>query len=121
MRRKLSKAERQQVYDKCGGHCAYCGCELEYKDMQVEHIKAISRCGDDELHNMLPACRSCNHYKSTLDLEEFRKYLAGIAHRLMRDNVTFRVATRFGIVKHIKDDVTFYFETIETLNDKIEV
>ena len=32
----IPKKIRQQVYDKCGGHCAYCGKEITYKDMQVE-------------------------------------------------------------------------------------
>ena len=43
-RRKLSKAERIQIYDKCNRRCAYCGCDLEYKDMQVDHVKPL-RCG----------------------------------------------------------------------------
>lgn len=113
MRRKLSKAERQQVYEKCKGRCAYCGCELEYKDMQVDHVKPLKIGGADELSNMLHACRSCNHYKATLDTEKFRRYLAGIFHRLMRDSIPFQVAIRFGIVKHMGDNVTFYFETQE--------
>lgn len=29
---------REEVYSKYNGHCAYCGCRLEYKDMQVDHI-----------------------------------------------------------------------------------
>ena len=111
-RRKLSKSERMQVHSKCNGHCAYCGNEIEYKDMQVDHAKPLHKGGADELNNMLPACRSCTHYKATLDLEGFRRYLAGIAHRLMRDNVPFQVATRFGIVRHMGDDVTFYFERL---------
>lgn len=113
MRRKLTKAERQQVYNKCDGHCAYCGCELEYKDMQVDHVESIRSGGEDTLENMLPSCRSCNNYKRTLGLEGFRKYLEGVSRRLMRDSTPFQVAIRFGIVKHIKDDVTFYFETME--------
>lgn len=113
MRRKLSKSERQQIHNKCNGHCAYCGCELDYKDMQVDHMIPISRGGADELSNMLPACRSCNHYKATLGVEGFRRYLGGIAHRLMRDSIPFQVATRFGIVRHMGDNVTFYFETME--------
>lgn len=28
----------------------------------------------------------------------------------MRDSVQFRTAVRFGLVKHMGDDVTFYFE-----------
>lgn len=66
-RRKLTKDERMAVYEKTNGHCAYCGCELEYKDMQVDHVIPIngwSEQGSDTLDNMLPACRSCNHYKS---------------------------------------------------------
>ena len=110
MRRKLSRSERQQVYKKCNGHCAYCGCDLEYKNMQVDHAKPLKIGGADDISNMLPACRSCNHYKATLDVEGYRRYLAGIAHRLMRDSIPFQVATRFGIVRHMGDNVTFYFE-----------
>jgi len=112
MRRKLTKAERQQVYEKCKGHCAYCGCRLEYKNMQADHMKPLRAGGADELPNMVPACRSCNHYKATLDAEGFRQYLGGIYHRLMRDSIPFQVAVRFGLVKHMGDDVTFYFETM---------
>lgn len=75
-RRKLTKDERIAVYEKMNGHCAYCGCELEYKDMQVDHVVPINGClkqGEDTLGNMLPACRSCNHYKSKSTLEGFRK------------------------------------------------
>lgn len=110
MRRKLSRTERQQVYEECNGHCAYCGCGLEYKDMQVDHAKPLKIGGEDDISNMLPACRSCNHYKATLDVEGYRRYLAGIHKRLMRDSIPFQVAERFGIVKHMGDDVMFYFE-----------
>lgn len=112
MRRKLKKAERQQIYEMCSRHCAYCGCELEYKDMQVDHVTPLRIGGADELGNMLPACRSCNHYKATLDVEGYRQYLAGIPERLIRDSIPFQVGVRFGLVQHVKDNVTFYFETL---------
>ena len=31
-RRKLSKEERLQIYDRCIRRCAYCGCDIEYKE-----------------------------------------------------------------------------------------
>lgn len=114
-RKTIPKKVRIKVYEKCNGHCAYCGCGLEYKNMQVDHVKSLRAGGEDKEHNMLPACRSCNHYKATLGLEEFRRYLSGISHRLMRDNIPFQVGIRFGLVKHQKDDVIFYFETLEDL------
>ena len=115
-RRKLSKEERMKVYEKCQGHCAYCGCTLEYKDMQVDHVKPVYRGGEDDISNMLPACRSGNHYKSTLELEEFRKYLSEIPKRLMRDSIPFQVGERFGIVRIVTEDVTFYYEKIKNKN-----
>lgn len=104
MRRRLSKTQRQQVYEKC------CGSRLDYKDMQVDHVKPLKLGGEDTLSNMLPACRSCNHYKAALDAEGFRQYLAVIHKRLMRDSIPYQAAARFGIVRHLGDGVTFYFE-----------
>ena len=44
-RKPIPKQTRLTVYNKCNGHCAYCGCKLEYKDMQVDHITAVGRGG----------------------------------------------------------------------------
>ena len=29
------------LYDRYNHKCAYCGSDLEYKDMQVDHIKPV--------------------------------------------------------------------------------
>lgn len=110
VRRRLTKAERQAVYDKCKGHCAYCGCGLEYNDMQVDHAQPLRCGGADTLNNMLPACRSCNHYKATLGVEDFRKYIEGIPKRLTRDSIPFAVGKRFGVVQEHNEPIIFYFE-----------
>lgn len=112
-RRKLTKAERMEVYEKMNGHCAYCGCELKYKDMQVDHVIPIngwSVQGSDTLDNMLPACRSCNHYKSRNTLEGFRKMLENMPFALIRDNVTYKNAVRYGLVIGNPKPIVFYFE-----------
>lgn len=115
MRRKLTKTERQQAYGKCNGHCGYCGAKIDYKDMQIDHMEPLRRGGADDLSNMLPACRSCNHYKATLTVEEFRGYLAGIPRRLMRDSIPFQVGSRFGIVRSETNKPVFYFEQMEDM------
>ena len=40
---QMNKNIRQAVYAKYNGHCAYCGCEIGYKDMQVDHIEPKCR------------------------------------------------------------------------------
>lgn len=109
-RRRLTPAERMVIYNKCNGHCAYCGCELEFKAMQADHVEAFINGGSDTIDNMLPACRSCNHYKSSMDIETFRKCLERMPAVLERDCVTYKIAHRFGIVQPVKEKVRFYFE-----------
>lgn len=112
-RRKLKISERRQIYDKFNGHCAYCGCEIEFKDMQADHIEPLELGGADEIDNLFPSCRSCNHYKHTLTIEKFRKALERMPAVLMRDNVTFKNAMRYGLIKSDKTKVVFYFERNE--------
>lgn len=74
-RRKMSipKKIRELVYAKFNGHCAYCGREIAYKDMQVDHIYAQYKGGSDDIDNLLPSCRACNFRKGTLSVEQFRR------------------------------------------------
>ena len=36
-RKQLSKATRLEVLNKYDNHCAYCGCELTYEQLNVDH------------------------------------------------------------------------------------
>lgn len=111
MRRKLIPAERREVYRKTNGHCAYCGCELSFEKMTVDHVVSLAHHnGKDEITNMLPSCRSCNYYKSTLTLEKFRAAVERFPAVLARDSVTYKNAVRFGLVSPNPHKVIFYFE-----------
>ena len=109
-RRRLTKQERQAVYEMCGGHCAYCGCEITAQQMQVDHVQPISLYGKDELKNMLPACHSCNNYKHSLLLETFRRVAEGWHDNLLRNSAAYRIAVRFGRITPTTGRVEFYFE-----------
>lgn len=110
-RRTLTPFERQQIYGKFGGHCAYCGCEITIKDMQADHVVPLHLGGADDTSNLYPACRACNHYKSTFDVEKFRAVIEQAPNVLMRDSATYRNIARFGLIKHPDNPtVQFYFE-----------
>lgn len=112
-RKKINSTERQLVYDKCKGHCAYCGCEITIKQMQVDHVYPFNLGGDDDIGNMLPACRPCNKYKHTLTLEKFRDAISKWNEILNNNNATYRNAVRFGQITPTPKQVIFYFETME--------
>lgn len=109
-RRRLSAKERKQIYDKYNGHCAYCGTEITFREMQADHIYPLRLGGADTIENLVPACRSCNHYKSTFTIDKFREHLQGIPARIRRDDIAYQVGERFGIVGETGKQVRFYFE-----------
>ena len=118
-RRQISKETRKQVYEKYGGHCAYCGCKLEYKDMQVDHIEPLyvhekeyaSGKADflDDVENLMPACRMCNFYKSTYSIEKFRERIETTKDRLKKMFI-YRLALKYGILAESSGKVEFFFE-----------
>lgn len=132
-RQTLTKDQRMQIWQKYGCRCAYCGEPIEYKDMQVDHIKPIFRgwsdsqkqdlpegvCGDDSMENLNPSCRMCNFRKSTGSLECFRD---AIKHSLvcLERSFTYRLAKRYDLVKEIPQKVEFYFEVYNREQQKLK-
>ena len=112
-RKRITKAERLQVFNKYGGYCAYCGKKIEYKDMQVDHMVPLRLGGADDVKNYMPACRRCNHYKRGSSLEVFREMVEKIPEKLQRDSYIFRVGVDYGFFESWERDVTFYFESYE--------
>ena len=117
----VSKSKREAVYRKYDGHCAYCGREIAYKDMQVDHFQplrawGIEDAGTDDLDNLMPACRMCNHYKRANSLETFRRYIAEIPRKL-RENYIYKVGIVYGEIAEQAHPVKFYFEQQEAMKD----
>ena len=110
-RRRIPKFEREMVYNKYGGRCAYCGTSITYKDMQVDHRVPLARGGADNLDNYMPACRTCNHYKHTLTVEDFRIQIGFLTSRLRKREYIYNLALRHGRITESSNDVTFYFES----------
>lgn len=111
-RKRITASERQQVYKKYDGHCAYCGKEIDIKDMQVDHMTPLRLGGTDDMSNYMPACRRCNHYKRGNSLEGFRKLIEDIPKKLERDSYICRVGMDYKIVESHEKPIKFYFEWI---------
>ena len=108
--------KRQKIYAKYGGHCAYCGKEIEFKDMQTDHIVPLRLGGSDAMENKNPACHRCNHYKRGSSLEGFRKLLLTL-HERIKDIYICKVAEDYGIIQFKEWDGKFYFEEVRNERD----
>ena len=93
--KQIPKDVRLFVWEKYGRKCAYCGIDLEYKQMQIDHIEPKFRGytddvvkkykrvrGCDNLSNLNPSCARCNRWKSTYTLEQFRNEISKQCERL---------------------------------------
>lgn len=116
----MNKKTRQIVYEKYGRRCAYCGREIEYKDMQVDHLKPLGAYnaenrGTDDIENLMPSCRMCNHYKRANTLEAFRKLIEEIPRKLRR-NYIYKIGVAYGNVREKEKPIRFYYEVFEELD-----
>jgi hypothetical protein len=120
---KFDKTKRLKVLDKYGGKCAYCGCDVNIKTFQVDHIQPVYRGstqkemdyygvtkGDHSITNLNPSCKSCNASKSTFTIEKWRIELSLKTSRIRRDVSSFSIVERFGLIEVLDSEVKFYFE-----------
>ena len=108
------KIDRKKIHEKYSGHCAYCGKEITFKQMQVDHVEPQwTRHKDptkvDSETNLMPSCRSCNHYKRSDNLEQFRQKMLTL-HQRAASHYIGKVAVDFGILTVKPFDGVFYFE-----------
>lgn len=121
----IPKRIRELVYAKYNGHCAYCGCEMAYREMQVDHVKSLyvksldydladdpNVTQDNSLDNLMPSCRQCNYYKAEADIEGFRSKIRNWLERTCIDSFQVKLAIKYGILEYKPWNGKFYFETI---------
>lgn len=138
----MNKKEREIVFKKFGGKCAYCGCELQ-KGWHSDHMEPIERkkkyvkgtfvdiktrekwvegkwVNDgmkyperDCLENKIPACASCNINKHGMSVDDFRKQIIGFMKHLNEVSTQYKIAKRFGLIEETGFGIEFYFETFK--------
>ena len=116
---KLSKLQREEVKQKFGGHCAYCGDQLGEK-WHADHLEAVVRDlttgkpekpENDVIENLMPACSACNWNKRSMSLEAWRDLLAHYRDvQVIRDCSQIRHLIRFGLVEFNQKPIVFHFE-----------
>ena len=137
----MKKELRIKVWNKYNGHCAYCGKEIEYEDMQVDHlipkyhrwkddeikrhnnnvrslkaanIQTTSRIiirGTDNYNNLMPSCKRCNYHKAMLTVEEYRRTIIKKIN-VCNQITAYKIAKDYGLIKEIETPLISYFEKL---------
>jgi 5-methylcytosine-specific restriction endonuclease McrA len=131
----MKKKERELIFNKYGGKCAYCSCDLE-KGWHTDHIEpivrdfdwnrdkgryeAIGTCRNPEnetLENYNPSCPSCNIQKNSFTIEQFRDNIKQFIQSLNQYSTQYKFAKRYGLISENEIKVEFYFEKIQNGNN----
>jgi 5-methylcytosine-specific restriction endonuclease McrA len=126
----VSKKNREIIYNKYNGRCAYCG-EVLQKGWHIDELEPVRRkftydknkgtfkATGDCLHperfnidNQMPSCPSCNINKHSMSLEEFRNLISGFMKHLNEVNTQYKIAKRYGLVNETIKPIVFYFERV---------
>lgn len=133
----MKKSERELIFNKYGGKCAYCGREL-IKGWHVDHLEPCQRrtkyikghyVGDkwveprivqdgfynpdaNHIDNYNPSCASCNILKSSVPIEAFRERIANFINSLNSYTNQYKFAKRYGLIEETNNPVVFYFEQL---------
>lgn len=129
----MKKTEREKLFNKYGGRCAYCGCELtkgwhvdeidpirrnwqyEYNEKTGMNDRKITDCMHPErlvIENQNPTCASCNINKHSMSLQQFRESIKQFVSSLNLYSTQYKLAKRYGLIKETEIEVVFYFENI---------
>jgi len=120
------ETERELIFKKTNGRCAYCGCELK-TGWHLDHVIPARRDFDrgklkkinyknkelDSADNKFAACPSCNINKHSMPIEEFRLTILKFVDSLNERIVQYKIAKRFGLITETNKKIVFYFEEIK--------
>jgi 5-methylcytosine-specific restriction endonuclease McrA len=125
---RLNKNIRSEVYNKYNGKCSYCGAELNgifqvdhfvakhrfvnevRADYMPDHLKHLTEADVNHIDNLMPSCVSCNNYKHSSRIEDFRKQISYLVSGLNKNSSQYKFAKRFGLIVETNIEFKFYFE-----------
>lgn len=67
---------RDRIMAREGNRCHLCGCEIDGKKWDLDHVKALINGGENRESNLKPAHRKCHIAKTAQDVAEKAKVAA---------------------------------------------
>ncbi len=130
--------KRQEIWNKSGGKCWYCGCVLADK-WHADHFEPLGRLPNaisynyedteyalirtkvetkrvplnperDHIDNLVPACPSCNLMKGMSSVEGFREIIYRFIESLNSYSNQYKFAKKYGLIVESQEPVVFWFE-----------
>ena len=63
------------------GTCWYCGCQVGFKNLTMDHVIPLARGGRSTRDNLVPSCKECNTRKKSSLPIEWEDYMNDLSRR----------------------------------------
>ena len=74
-RKRVSENKRMDVADRDGWECRYCGVELDYDSLEIDHRRPVSKRGTNRRRNLQATCQRCNREKGNKTHKQYMRWL----------------------------------------------
>ena len=121
--------ERDIVFNRYGGKCAFCGTELDKgwhisplipTELVVTNDGSLEKI-NNEIENKIPSCKACDSSRiqlsygaKTMTVEQFKKSLLH-SFEFIQGNADYKKAIRFGLITETQQPIVFYFENVNNI------
>lgn len=82
---KNKRNDKRYIFIRDGGTCHFCGKELLFKQVSIDHYLPKSKGGSDDIFNLVCSCRRCNKYKKSSVPEDYKEVMLDLFKRAVKD------------------------------------
>lgn len=82
---KHKKNEKKYIYMRDNGICHFCGKELSFKQISLDHYLPKSKGGPDDTFNLVCSCKGCNKYKKSSVPDDYKEMILDLFKKAVRD------------------------------------
>lgn len=102
-----NKIARVLLRDKM--KCHYCLCELDEKNIHIDHKKPKSKWWTNVEENLCASCQTCNLMKWTKDYEFFKEVIQYFLDGLCNKNEIIEYHNFLSLKSKFEDEVCFWW------------
>lgn len=82
---KHKRSDKRYIYIRDGGTCYFCGKELLFKQISLDHYLPKSKGGPNDSFNLVCSCRRCNKYKKSSVPDDYKDVLLSLFKKAVED------------------------------------
>lgn len=113
MSRSISKKIRFEVFKRDSFTCQYCAAKPPQVPLEIDHIKPVSKGGNNLIDNLITSCFDCNRGKSNNELTSIPETLLQKTQKIKEAKKQYNEYVKY--LNYIKELSESYVDRVEDI------